>query len=248
MDINGDEYNAKNGLFGMKRDINLRLMKVVKKPEDKRSLVGMGTQYYDWKKHYLFDKFNHLPPIIQLKCFDDGEYIVDNGVFKSKEASCYMVVVKPMYKKSGVYRLVMRNYRLYPLNVTDNYGIGLFRKDGNAVDMFDPNIGTDIINKNIVYVIYYSLVNNYMYSNRNKNDIIRYELDTDNNIFRIYMNNFIIYERNLPFVYPFYFTFTVDKTISVEILSLQHFDYTLTQTGKYIIMPQPDHRINWGKK
>jgi hypothetical protein len=52
----GNNYDTPNGLFGLERDVFLRL--VAEKhhtDDDSRQLFGMGLRPYKWKNHLLFN-------------------------------------------------------------------------------------------------------------------------------------------------------------------------------------------------
>jgi hypothetical protein len=80
------EYELKNGLFGLMRDIILKLSAPMNREDDLKKFFGMCDETRTIKNTWLFKFLRYFPPILQLKNVppqpDDNEYeIVGNRIF-----------------------------------------------------------------------------------------------------------------------------------------------------------------------
>jgi hypothetical protein len=62
-----EEYEVKNGLLGLKRDIILRLTGPMKREDDLKNLFGMYHEISIIKDSQFFKMLRYFPPILELK-------------------------------------------------------------------------------------------------------------------------------------------------------------------------------------
>jgi hypothetical protein len=106
-----DEYEVKNGLFGLNRDIILKLTRPVNEEDKLRNLFCIGKEMNVIKDTPLFKRLRYFPPILQIKHekpqqdYNDYE-IRGNRVFVLKEFMLQFTIdFKYIYKNTAIYRL-----------------------------------------------------------------------------------------------------------------------------------------------
>jgi hypothetical protein len=106
-----EEYEVKNGLLGLKRDIILKLTTPMNEEDDLRNLFSISKEMNTFKNTSLFKRLRYFPPIVRIKYGqperNDDEYeIRGNRVFVSKEYMTDCIIDYKMYENTGIYRWI----------------------------------------------------------------------------------------------------------------------------------------------
>jgi hypothetical protein len=219
-----DQYEVKNGLLELKRDIILKLTTPMNEEGELKNLFSISKKISTIKTTQVFKRLRYFPPILQIKhgqpVRDDEDYeIRGNRVFVSKEFMIDCVINYKMYKDTGIYRLKDIWYCCTYYSLT----IGLIEYVNGIYNFMTDNH----------YCFYdngvFENVKLYEYSYRiNPGDNVMLELDTNKRILYLFVNNVIqpLCITNLPLPCCFLIV-SVGKTDRIEFKSLLHiFDPT----------------------
>jgi hypothetical protein len=79
-----DEYVMKNGLFGLKGDIILKLKTSINREYELKNLYDIGKEMCVIKNTSLFKRLRYFPPILQIKhgkpARDDDDYEINSRI------------------------------------------------------------------------------------------------------------------------------------------------------------------------
>jgi hypothetical protein len=85
-----EQYEIKNGLFGLKRNLIIKLAGIQKNEDNLKNIIGLCEETSKYKEHFLFNVYRFFPPILSLRYghpeHNNNEYeIVGNKKLVSKE-------------------------------------------------------------------------------------------------------------------------------------------------------------------
>jgi hypothetical protein len=212
-----EEYNVKNGLIGLKRDIILKLTTTMNEEDKLKNLFSIGKEMNKFKNTSLFKRLRYFPSILEIKhgqpARDDNDYeIRGNRVFVSKEFMTDCIINYKMYKDTGIYRLKGIGYPCTYYSL----GIGLIEYVNRIYNFMTDN-----------HCCFYDSgvfenVKLHGYSYRiNRGDNVMLELDTNKRILYLFVNNMIqpLCITKVPLPYCFLIA-SVRKTDRIEFKSL----------------------------
>jgi hypothetical protein len=111
-----EQYEVKNGLLGLKRDLIIKLAGIQKKNEDNlRNLIGLCEEASKYKENFLFNVYMHFPPILSLRYghpeHNDNEFeVVGNKTLVFKEFMNQFIIDYKMYENTGIYQVSGKCY------------------------------------------------------------------------------------------------------------------------------------------
>jgi hypothetical protein len=98
-----DEYELKNGLLGLKRDIIIKLKTPMNKEDKLKKLFCIYYEMSVIKSTPLFKRLRYFPPILEInhgQLQQDCDYeIRGNREFVSKEFMTHFIINFKMYKR-----------------------------------------------------------------------------------------------------------------------------------------------------
>jgi hypothetical protein len=110
-----EEYELKNGLLGLKRDIIIKLITPIIGEYEMKKLFSICKEMYAIKDTSLFKRLRYFPPSYQIihgqpkPIRDDEDYEIKcSRLFVPKEFITQFIIDFKMYKDTGIYRLSMR--------------------------------------------------------------------------------------------------------------------------------------------
>jgi hypothetical protein len=182
-----EEYNVKNGLIGLKRDIILKLTTPMNEEDNLKNLFSIGKEMNTFKNTSLFKRLRYFPPILQIKyglpVHDDNDYEIGGiRVFVSKEFMTDCIIDFKMYKDTGIYRLkgIWYPYTYHSLGIClIEYVNGIYNfMTDNHCCFYDTGVFENVKLHGYSYRI-------------NRGDTVMLELDTNKRIIYLYVNNMI---------------------------------------------------------
>jgi hypothetical protein len=219
-----DKYEIKNGLLGMKRDINIKLSSFLDENK-KRQLHGVSLDYFIWKNHFLYKILNRFPRVQSKK--GKIKLIPPNTITFDSANSCFEIIQRlPLNTGKYILKIKPIVFKFIFMIISEGLVLresGIFSFIKNfymSIDKFMDGIS----------IINIASKNNDDKKSKNylgilkKDDNIKIEIDTNNKVIKCIINNINLHEFKYKLLRPLVIEFNLSRFDMINIESFQHFN------------------------
>lgn len=145
-----DEFNVENGLTGMKRDVIIKLIAIIRKLEKIKTIIGMSENHYKWRFHNFFVESRKASMVRYIENKLGGFTLKASQIdFLIFEKNVYRTICVDVLMNFGIWKMA---FCLYNNTSASSFRFGVVHKD-NCETTQSKRIGSDF-NRGVACLVF----------------------------------------------------------------------------------------------